>query len=170
MILSKDRRSQLTLSLCAFLLLLVGTAKVAAAQGDKNEEKAECVIFEVRASNDAGGVDPALAPLQKKLQKPPFSAWKTFKVVKKHTKTAVLMTALEVKLATGGKLSLLYRDRSDTKGKKTRLRFGFTLDDANGKRKADMTIKADSGDYTLVGRDANKDGSSHILAISCTAK
>ena len=36
--------------------------------------------------------------------------------------------------------------------------------------KADITLKVDAGDYTLVGRDAGKDGSSHLLAISCAVE
>ena len=46
----------------------------------------------------------------------------------------------------------------------------MTLDSAAGKRKADITLKVDSGDYTLVGQDAGKDGSSRLLAISCAVK
>lgn len=155
-----------SLCLCAALFVMLAFTKVAAADDDV----AACSILEVKASNSEGGIDAALKPLAKKLQKPPFSAWKSFKLLKKHSENAALMKAVSVKLQTGGKLSLLYRDRSDSKGRKPRLRIGFTLDDKDGKRKAEMTIKVDSGDFTLVGRDANKDGSSHILAIRCSVK
>lgn len=149
------------LSLCAGVLLLLASSSIALA------DDAKCTVFEVKASSDEGGTDDQLKPIQNKLKKPPFSAWKSFKVVKKHQVTATQMKEQALKLATGGQLALLYKDRSDAKGRKPRLRVGVTLDDASGKRKADITLKVDSGDYTLVGRDAGKDGTSHLLAISC---
>ncbi len=152
------------LSMFAGLLFLMASSSTALA------DDAQCTVFEVKASNDAGGTDAQLKPLEKKLKKPPFSAWKSFKVIKKHAAMATQMKEVSLSLATGGKLSLLYKERSDVKGRKPRLRVGMTLDDADGKRKADITLKVDSGDYTLVGRDAGKDGSSHLLAISCAVQ
>lgn len=131
------------------------------------EDIAKCSIMEIRASSDGAGIDGALKELEGKLTKPPFSAWKSFKLEKQHQKSAALMKATLVKLHTGGTLTILYRERNDVKGKKPRLRLGLSLDDKAGKRKADMTIRVDSGEFTLMGRDADKDGSSVILAVRC---
>ncbi|HLU67968.1 MAG TPA: hypothetical protein VKZ63_16900 [Kofleriaceae bacterium] len=145
-----------------------GPARARTAQADKAEQ-ADCSIFEIEASNGKPGVDPALRPLERKLKKPPFSSWKTFKLLKKHDKKLQMMKQLSLPLVTGSKLGLLYRDKSDDKGKKVRLRLGFTLDDKDGKRKVDGTIKLDSGDYYLIGGDELKGGGTYIVAVTCTA-
>lgn len=143
---------------------------VLALSGSASADTAQCKILEIKASAGAPNIDAALKPLEKKLKKPPFSGWKNFKLVKAHSVNAEQMKQANQTLATGGKLGLLYRDRSDSAGKKTRLRIAMTLDDAAGKRRADISLKVDSGDYTLIGRDAAKDGSTHVLAISCSVK
>jgi hypothetical protein len=138
--------------------------------GNAWAESANCSVFEIRASNNGEGIDKELKPLEKKLKKPPFSAWKTFKVVKKHSTTIEQMKPSTIKLSDGGKLGLLYKDRADAKGRKPRLRVGMTLDNAQGKRKLELILKVDSGDFSLVGRDAGQDGSSSVLAIRCLVK
>ena len=152
------------------LAALLACLTLGALGGDAFADSADCTVFEIKATSGEGGIDAELKPITSQLKKPPFSAWKTFSVVKKHTTKAAHMTAVSLKLADGGKLGLLYKERSDAKGKKPRLRVGMTLDSAAGKRKADITLKVDSGDYTLVGQDAGKDGSSRLLAISCAVK
>src|SRR5688500_20129315 len=91
-------------------------AKPAAPAGNN----ADCIIYEIEASNAAPAVDKALQPLAKKLKKAPFSSWKTFKLLKKHDKKVQKMTALRQNLVTGSKLTLLYRDRSTGTNNKTR--------------------------------------------------
>ena len=80
------------------------------------------------------------------------------------------MHAKTVSLAKGGKLSMLYRDRVDTKGKKTRLRLSFTIDDSEGSRQSDVTIKLDSGTYYMSGGRPLKNGGTYILAAACSVK
>ncbi len=140
-----------------------------AVKPPQQPQQVDCTIFEIAASDGKPEVDPALRPLQKKLKKPPFSSWKTFKLLKKHDKTAVRMKALNLPLTTGSKLSLLYRDQSANQGKKVRLRLTFTLDDKNDKRKVEGTLNLDSGDYSLIGGDWDKlaDGATYIVAVSC---
>src|SRR5262245_45691278 len=108
----------------------MATAKNAHAQPDE----ADCGLFEIRASKGTGGIDPALKALQNKLKKPPFDSWSEFKLLAKHQKKLARGKALELKLSPGGKVTVLYRDRSDAKNKKPRLRLSLTLDDKNGKR------------------------------------
>lgn len=156
------------LTVGAFALVALG---IAIAPGEAHAaDDATCQVYEIKASNGAGGVDPALRGLAKKLGKPPFSSWKTFELLKKHDRGIEQMKAFEVGLVPGGKLSLLYRDRSDPEGKKPRLRLSFTLDDKAGKRKLDGTIKLDSGDYYLIGGDELEGGGTYILAVSCAVK
>jgi hypothetical protein len=132
-------------------------------------QQVDCAIYEMAASNGTPAVDAALKPLSKKLKRPPFSSWKTFKLLKKHDQQAVRMKALNLKLATGSKLSLLYRDQNAAQGKKVRLRVTFTLDDKNDKRKLNSTLNLDSGDFSLIGNESDKlaDGATYIVAVSC---
>ena len=148
-------------------------AKAAATQTQAKPpappQQVDCLIYEMAASSGKPGVDPALRPLVKKLKRPPFSSWTTFKLLKNHQKDAVRMKALTLPLTTGSKLSLLYRDQSASQGKKVRLRLTFTLDDKNDKRKLNGTLNLDSGDFSLIGNESDKlpDGSTYIVAVSC---
>lgn len=132
-------------------------------------QQVDCTIYEMAASSGKPAVDPALRPLVKKLKRPPFSSWTTFKLLKNHQKDAVRMKALTLPLTTGSKLSLLYRDQSASQGKKVRLRLTFTLDDKNDKRKLNGTLNLDSGDFSLIGNESDKlpDGGTYIVAVSC---
>ena len=131
-------------------------------------DQAACKIFEIKATNEPGGVDPALRPLAKKLKKPPFSSWKTFHLLKRHDQVLQRMKQLDLKLVTGSRMGLLYREKSGGTKTKVRLRLSFTLDDKHGKRKLDGTINVDSGDYYLIGGD-EVEGGTYIVAVSCTA-
>ena len=132
-------------------------------------QQVDCTIYEMAASSGKPDVDPALRPLVKKLKKPPFSSWTTFKLLKKHDQQAVQQKPLLLPLYTGSKLSLLYHGMSSSQGKKVRLRLAFTLDDKNGKRKLNSTLNLDSGDFSLIGGDWDKlaGGDTYIVAISC---
>jgi hypothetical protein len=152
---------------CAVLIALAAAAGAAHAQAGATASTADCQIFEIKASNDGDGIDPQLKPLARKLKKPPFSSWKAFKLLKKHDKTVEKMKALNLSLATGSKLALLFRGASGSQDNKTRLRLTFALDDKSGKRKLDGTINLDSGDYSLIGGDAIEGGGTYIVAVSC---
>lgn len=146
-----------------------GSAEAQGQQPPPAATAADCQVFEIKATNDEGGVDAALRPLARKLKKPPFSSWKTFKLLKKHEKQVEKMKTLSVGLVTGSRLSLLFRGTTGGQTAKPRLRLTFTLDDKSGKRKVDGTINLDSGDYSLFGGETVEGGGTYILAVSCTA-
>jgi hypothetical protein len=156
---------------CSMIAALVMRPTGAHAQGQAPAapSTAACQVFEIKASNEGEGVDPALRPLARKLKKPPFSSWKAFKLLKQHDKTVEKMKALNLALVTGSKLSLLFRGSSGGQASKPRLRLTFALDDKNGKRKVDGTINLDSGDYSLIGGDSIEGGGTYIVAVSCKA-
>jgi len=155
------------------MAVLVGVAIAFLAtdtgQAWADDDVVRCRLFEIKATKDKKGIDPQLKPLRRKLSKPPFDSWTSFKLLAKHQKDAPRMKALQLKLVPGGKLTLLYRDRSERKGKKARIRLSFTLDDKSGKRIADLTVKLDSGDFNLIGGGRAKDGAAYILATACKA-
>lgn len=154
-----------TLVATAIALLMVITA-APSAQADG--AKADLTVYEIRASNDEGVSDPDLAKgaLAKKLKKGPFRAWSKFEKLAKHKMAVQQLKAQVVPLHPGGKLTLLYRARSQNKGKKDRLRLSVTLDKKDGKRHLDTTVELDAGDYFLVGGQSLGKDATYILAIS----
>lgn len=151
------------------LALCVTTVAVlcVAASPARAEKPINCEILEVRASNEDGGLDPALKPLAKKFKKPPFNSWKTFKLLKKHATKVEHMKEVAVKLTPGGRVAVLYRQRTSEAGKNPRLHLEYTLDDKNGKRKVDAKVNLHPGDYTVYGGMSLPDGGTYILAITC---
>lgn len=147
----------------------VAVLVVHASQSEAQGAPAKCKVFEIKASNAGKGLDKELEPLEKKLKKPPFSAWDTFELLAKHAKSIAVSSTQILTLKTGGKLSLMYRGSSSAKGKKLRLRIKFAIDDKKSKRIADGTVSLDSGDWAIVGGQTHKDGT-YIVAFSCTSK
>src|SRR4051794_28770017 len=96
---------------------------------------AECSYVEITATTNKdvkdATIDPDLKPLEKKLKKPPFTAWNTFK---KLSGGAASLTknkpeALKLKQATA---TIMLRDRTEK-----RVELSVSLDNAAGKRVLD---------------------------------
>jgi hypothetical protein len=154
---------------------LLGAAVLAAVllggqveAGAQEAKQAACTFLEIKASATGAGIDPALKPLAAKLEKPPFSAWKKFSLEARHPQTLVLMKAVDMPLKMGGKLSALFRQHTQAKGKKDRLSLSLTLDDRSGKRALDTKMHVDEGDYFVIVIGQSADGG-QLLAFSCTA-
>ena len=122
---------------------------------------ADCNFIEISATNEkAGSIDGDLKPLEKKLKKPPFTAWNTFKKLSAGTTALTRNKAESIKLKQGG-ASLMLRDRTEKKVELT-----VAWDGADGKRLLDAKTASKSGDWLLlVGTNAKDDG--HILALTC---
>jgi hypothetical protein len=149
------------------LVLLGALAGSAAGERAARAEEAACEILEVAATTQdpAGGIDAELKPLARKLKKPPFTSWNTFKLLARHAKQLTLLKAESVPL-TVGQASVLYRQRSTASGKKDRLELAITVDGKDGKRMLDTKVNIDAGDYFLIGQNAQgNDGL--ILAFTC---
>jgi hypothetical protein len=147
------------MSLRALLAATVLTCAIAqpAFAGD-----AECTYVEITATNtkDAGSIDPALKPLAKKLKKPPFTAWNTFKELQSGTASLTKNKSETIKLKQGAS-SLMLRDRSEK-----RVELTVTMDGADGKRVLEAKPAFKAGDWLLlVGTNAKDDG--HILGLTC---
>jgi hypothetical protein len=147
-------------------VVLLGSGAEARAQDAK---QASCTFLEIQASSGAGGIDGALKPLAGKLEKPPFSTWKSFSLVARHPQTLPLMKAVDVPLKMGGKLSALFRQHSQSAGKKDRVSLSLALDDKSGKRALDTKVHVDEGDYFVIVTSQSADGG-QLLAFSCTAE
>jgi hypothetical protein len=151
-----------TLALLTTLALTFGFG-ARAAQADTS---IACTVVEIEASSgDAPAMDSELKPLEKKLKKPPFSSWNTFKQLGAHAVTLEVMKASNLTL-THGKAQLLLREVTAKGAKKTRIALGISLDDADGKRVLDSKVAVDAGDYLVVGRSL-KGNRGHLLAMNC---
>lgn len=154
----------LTTSALAFMatFLAVGTF-ASAAHADT---PVSCAVVEIEATtSDAPSIGAELRPLEKKLKKPPFSSWNTFKQLGSHAVTLETMKSSTLTL-THGKAQLLLREVTTRGQKKTRISLGIAVDDAEGKRVLDSKVAVDAGDYLVVGRSL-KGNRGHLLAMNC---
>ena len=146
------------MSLRALLAAVVVTGALAAPAfaGD-----AECTYVEISATNGKdASLDPALKPLEKKLKKPPFTAWNTFKQLASGSASLTKNKSEAIKLKEGAS-SLMLRDRTDK-----RLELTVTMDGPDGKRVLEAKPAFKAGDWLLlVGTNAKDDG--HILGLTC---
>jgi hypothetical protein len=151
------------LGLAAAALVLAGATPAAHA-----DTGASCTVLEIEAStSDAPSVDPDLRPLERKLKKPPFSSWNTFKRLGSHDLVLQMMKAGSLGL-TQGKLELLLREATAGGSKKPRVSLGLTLDDQDGKRVIDTKLVVDAGAWLAVGRSLKgKENHGQIVALTC---
>jgi hypothetical protein len=119
-----------------------------------------CTFLEIVASTgDKPAIDPDLKPLEKKLKKPPFSAWNTFRVESRHDKTLQKSKPESIALKSG-KASVMLRDH--TSG---RVQLEISVDDGSGKRIVAAKPDLPDGEWLVLGTNANADG--HLLALAC---
>jgi hypothetical protein len=155
---------QVAAALAVTTVLATGFAMgVASAQTD--DGGASCSILEIEAANSgAPSIDAALgAELVRKLKKPPFSSWNTFKVFGSQTQV-LLSNRVETLALKQGKLGLLLLAST-----KPRVRLGVTLDGSDGKRVLDTKVAVDAGDWIAVGRSLKGDRG-QIIAFKCTLR
>ncbi|MBP6629083.1 MAG: hypothetical protein KA297_06625 [Kofleriaceae bacterium] len=155
------RRPGMGLLVAVVALGLLGLARPAAA-----EDSASCEFLEIHAASSASpAVPPELKRLEKKLKKPPFSSWNTFRLLTQNARTLGRLRSEQVKLSNGA-ATILFRDVQRSGSKKARLALSVTLDDQTGKRVLDTKVAVDSGDFVLFGRSLPSN-EGHVLAISC---
>jgi hypothetical protein len=151
-------RSLLALALGALLLLAGGAAGAQAA---------DCTATEIVASNEKEGIDPRLERFRAKLTRPPFSAWDTFKLLGEPRLRADLGKPVTARLATGGSLRLVFKERIKAE-RKVRLRFGIDIDARGGKRTVSTVVAFDDRDSVLIAGEPHGMGT-YILALTCTS-
>jgi hypothetical protein len=125
---------------------------------------AECDYVEIAATNakDAkdATIDADLKAVEKKLKKPPFTAWNTFKKLSAGKLTLDANKAATLSLKQGSS-SVMLRGRTPK-----RVELTVTMDNAAGKRILDAKPAFKAGDWLLlVGTNAKDDG--HILGLTC---
>lgn len=90
------------------LAAVILAASCAVAAGVTAGEKARCEVLTIQASNEGGGIDPALAEHAHVFGKAPFNAFDTFKLVHRQQYEMELRapTALKLPERLGGTLRL----------------------------------------------------------------
>ncbi len=142
-------------SALAIVFATVATTGVARA-----DDKANCDYLEISASTTKSpSIDPELKALDRKLKRPPFSSWNTFRKLSGGPISLIKQKANALKLAQGA-ATILLRDRSDK-----RLELSITIDGADGKRVLDNKQSLAVGDWSVWGHSVKDDG--HILAVIC---
>ena len=162
----------MTFRLCLAALAVTAFAQPAIAQrapaqqpapapAQPAADNADCSYVEITATNaKEAAFDPALKPLEKKLKKPPFTAWNSFKQLSSGAAALGKNKPHRLKLQQGTE-SIMLRDRA-TK----RVELTVTMDNAEGKRVLEAKPAFKSGDWLLlVGTNAKDDG--HILGLTC---
>ena len=137
---------------------------VAALASPAHAGDADCDFVEISATNakDAkdATIDPELKAVEKKLKKPPFTAWNSFKKLSSGTLSLTANKAETLSLKQGSS-SVMLRGRTPK-----RVELTVTMDNASGKRILDAKPAFKAGDWLLlVGTNAKDDG--HILGLTC---
>jgi hypothetical protein len=128
------------------------------------EDVANCAVLEISASAGKDpSLDPALAPLEKKLKAPPFASWNVFKLLAHGERALAKLKAETIKLSAA-QVTLLFREVEA--GKKPRFSLTMSQDDAAGKRVSETKVTIDAGDYLVYVRSL-PNGEQHLLALTC---
>lgn len=153
---------------------LVGSIVVSVEASDAHAAgtpvAASCLVTEIHATTEKKGIDPKLARLKAKLSKPPFSAWDTFKLLAEPTVVAEKDKPAQTKLATGGAITLLLKDKLVSQGGKARLRVGIDVDDKAGKRSLSTVMVFGAGDVHFPIAGAPHEKGVYIVGLSCALK
>jgi hypothetical protein len=137
--------------------VLVATARPALA----NPTTAACTYLEIAATNGKEpAIDADLKPLQRKLKKPPFSVWNTFKKLSGGSATLEPNKPQTLKLQHGA-ATLMLRDRTEK-----RVELSVTMDTQKGTRCLDAKPAFNIGDWLLLVCTNTQD-EGHILGLTC---
>jgi hypothetical protein len=142
---------------CAWVLL--------ATAGARADEPARCKIAMVHALEGQGGVDPKIERLKPYFEKPPFTAWKQFKLLDEKSLEVKPGAPAEFKLPNGKDGSLTYVDHLLRDGGKHRLRLKLAISD-QGKKLLETVIVLDEGGVFLQAGQKLAQGLL-VLAFSC---
>jgi hypothetical protein len=125
-----------------------------------------CAFLEISASKTSeAAIDADLKPLEKKLRKPPFTSYNTFRKLGGADRALAPMKSETLPLKVGS-AAVILRDVEKREGKKPRVELGITMDDTDGKRVIDTKVSVDGGDYVVLGRSL-PNGDGHFLAMTC---
>lgn len=143
----------------AAVAVLAATASPAGA-----DVTADCDFLEISAkAGDKPAIDAELKPVEKKLKKPPFSAWNQFKLLSHAHKSLAKKKAEPIGLKVGSATATLVEIVD-----KSKVRLTITMEDDKGKQVVNNTTTVEAGDYLMyVHALANNANDGHLLSLTC---
>lgn len=122
--------------------------------------KAACTIDVIHARTDGdGSVDAQLAGLAEDLKKPPFTSWKTFKLLDKSSASLAEGASAPFNTPIGKAGSLTYAGREQAKLK-------LTIEVPGEKSNTRSNVRLDDGGHLLLAGIKHQ-GGILIYAVSC---
>lgn len=152
-------------------LSVAATLAAAAAPGTARAGDAvTCTLRLIHGLETPGGIDKRLAAFRKQLSKPPFSAFKTLRLVKQQELQIPRGATKKAKLPTGKILKLKFKERLLERKNKIRLRIHLSITPPKQKRFLPGTLYVISDGGTIfAGGDAFK-GGRMVVGITCRSK
>lgn len=124
---------------------------------------ASCDFVEISAKQgDKPSIEGELTPMEKKLKKPPFSAWNQFKLLSRTQKSLTKKKVEPIGLKLGAATATLVEIVDQSK-----VRLTVTMDDDKGKHVVNTTTTTvEAGDYVIFVHElAGNEG--HLLSVKC---
>ena len=146
----------------AAIMIVVAAVLAGTAHHARADVTADCEFLEISAkAGDKPAIDPALAPVEKKLKKPPLSTWNQFKLLSRSQKSLAKKKAEPISLKVGSATATLVEIVD-----KSKVRLMVTIDDEKGKQVVNNMTTVEGGDYVIVVHElANNNG--HLLSLTC---
>jgi hypothetical protein len=129
------------------------------------EPMAKCAVRIIHALHEGEGIDPKITLLRPYLQKPPFTAWKQFKLLDDKELTLAPHGTATFELPNGKQASLTYVDHFIAHDGDHRLRLQFGISDKQ-KKLLHTTFVLDEGGVLLQAGQKYESGLL-VLGISC---
>ncbi len=163
------------LTLCGALglALMPHTVYAAPARGAVTRVAAadtvSCTVRSMQGLAAKGGIDKRLKLLNKQLSKPPFSLFKTIRLVEARKLSIAQGASSKTTLPDGKVLSLTFKEKLLVKSR-LRLRMFLTLAHPRTKKLLARTVYsiADGGTFLLAG--AKFKGGTMIVGVTCKAR
>jgi len=147
------------------LLLCAMAAPSVALAGDK----VSCLVRAIDGQDKPGGIDKRLTALKKQLQKPPFSAYKSLRLLESKTLIVARGATQNNKLPTGKILRLTFKEKLLVQKKiRLRMHLSITPPKAKGFLPGTLFTIADGGTLLVAG-DPYK-GGTLVVGVTCSAK
>jgi predicted sugar kinase len=156
---------QLMLGSLSALLLLLGSA----FGSTRAEAAVTCTVRSMVGLQSSGGIDKRLSFLRKQLKRPPFSAYKTIKLLAKQQIEMARRASKQVGLPNGTQLKLTFIEKLLIK-KRVRLRLHLEISKTKPRKLLTNTVFtiADGGTLLLAGQAHQ--GGTLVVGVTCKGK
>jgi hypothetical protein len=131
---------------------------------------ASCTIRSIHGLAAPGGLDKRLRPLHKQLARPPFSSFKTMKLIKASALVIPQNSMKQVTLPTGKILKLTFKEKLLERKDKVRLRMHLSITPPKKTRFLPGTLFTIANGGTLLVAGDKYKGGTLVVGVTCLAK